>query len=126
MDNKTFKWGLRVVFTASIALMAAILVSNSAYPRGEYYFTGEYIEWEENGQSRGGWEQKEDLTGLNLPRWVLFVRQNDDPLIMTGILALVSSAYFLAKLARTEAYFHAKLAQTALNVAPARPWWKIW
>jgi len=91
------KWGLCVVFIASIALAVAILVSNYAYPRGEYYFTGEYIERGENGW--GGFrERKEDLTGLNLPRWVLFTRQNDDPLFFYGMLAFVISGYYLLRL----------------------------
>ena len=75
----------------------AIAVSNSAYPRGEYYFTGEYIERQENG-SGGGWEQIEDLTGLDLPGWVLFMRQNEDGLAGAGILVFVISGYCLLRL----------------------------
>jgi len=94
------KWGLCVVFIASIALAVAIVVSDSAYPQGEYYFitAGEYI-WQENG-SGGGWEPTEDLdlTGLNLPGWVLFVRQNEDSLFFYGMLAFVISGYCLLRL----------------------------
>ncbi len=77
--------GVLLLFSAlSIWLMVGI--GSFAYPRGTFYSTGEL---EEDYKGDMYEVREEDLSGLNLPSWVKFERENDLLLIIGGFFVLV-------------------------------------